>query len=213
MIILTPPWKYGKGYIGMESSETREYPSLIQTLFGTHTYSGEFAQDEARVQCEEMIRLRDLGATPMGVPYTEDPIMAMVQEKKQWDHILGVGRVLAGHGRDAISINEPRGAYTDADVDEIKEDNKWLRKELIMLVRVAGVAARGGGDDEPGADDEHGGDEDADGDDEIYDMLYMGQVPVGRWRQGGHVTGDSWPKLTWSIVLKRFPSNMSPGII
>ncbi|GJV93160.1 hypothetical protein Tco_1540973 [Tanacetum coccineum] len=114
------------------SSETREYPSLIQTLFDTHTHSGEFAQDEARVQCE-IIRLRDLGATPTGVPYTEDPIMAMVRERKQRGHILGVGRVLAGQGRDAISINEPQGAYTDADVDEIKEDNKWLRKELIML--------------------------------------------------------------------------------
>nr|GEV46225.1 hypothetical protein [Tanacetum cinerariifolium] len=62
----------------MESFETREYPSLIQTFFDTHTDGNAFAQDEARVQYEEMIRLRDLGANmPTDVPYTEDQIMAM----------------------------------------------------------------------------------------------------------------------------------------
>nr|GEX48530.1 hypothetical protein [Tanacetum cinerariifolium] len=34
----------------MESSETREYSSLIQTFFDPHTHGGEFAQDEALVQ-------------------------------------------------------------------------------------------------------------------------------------------------------------------
>ncbi|GJU93727.1 hypothetical protein Tco_1318483, partial [Tanacetum coccineum] len=34
----------------IKSSVTREYPSLIQTFFDTHTYGGELAQDEARVQ-------------------------------------------------------------------------------------------------------------------------------------------------------------------
>nr|GEX11984.1 hypothetical protein [Tanacetum cinerariifolium] len=51
----------------MESSETREYSSMIQTYYDTHTVDGE-----------EMLRLRDLGPnTPTGVPYTEDQIMAM----------------------------------------------------------------------------------------------------------------------------------------
>ncbi|GKD86852.1 hypothetical protein Tco_1358006 [Tanacetum coccineum] len=71
--------------------------------------------DEARVQYEEMLRLKDLGPNmPTGVPYTEDQIMAMVQRGKQRGHILDVGRVLAGQGRDVISINEPRCTYTDA---------------------------------------------------------------------------------------------------
>ncbi|GKA70308.1 hypothetical protein Tco_0776372, partial [Tanacetum coccineum] len=34
----------------IESSETCEYPSLIQTFFDTHTDGGKFAQDEAGVQ-------------------------------------------------------------------------------------------------------------------------------------------------------------------
>ncbi|GJW83337.1 hypothetical protein Tco_0156482 [Tanacetum coccineum] len=60
-------------------------------------------------------------------------IMAMVRKGKPRGNILGVGRVLARQGRDAISINKPRGAYTDVDVNELKDDNKWLRKELAML--------------------------------------------------------------------------------
>ncbi|GJU50375.1 hypothetical protein Tco_1219930 [Tanacetum coccineum] len=56
-----------------------------------------------------------------------------VRKGKQRGHIPGVGRVLAGQGRDAISINEPRCTHTHADVDEVKEDNKRLRKELAML--------------------------------------------------------------------------------
>nr|GEV95684.1 hypothetical protein [Tanacetum cinerariifolium] len=122
------------GRLMMESSENREYSSLIQTFFDIHTDGDKFAQDEARVQYEEMIRFRDLGAnTSTGVPYTEDQIIAIVQKGKQWGHISGVGRVLAGQGRDANSINEPRGTYTNADVDEIKEDSKRLKKELDLL--------------------------------------------------------------------------------
>ncbi|GJR18498.1 hypothetical protein Tco_0967025 [Tanacetum coccineum] len=90
-----------------------------------------------------MLRLRDLCAnTPTSVPYTEDQIMAMVRKGKQQRHIPGVGRVLAGHGSDVISINEPRCTHTDADVDEVKEENKWLRKELNMMMIVDVLSCR-----------------------------------------------------------------------
>ncbi|GKF11707.1 hypothetical protein Tco_0049633, partial [Tanacetum coccineum] len=86
---------------------------------------------------EEMLRMRDLGInTPTGVPYTEEQIMATVRKSKQRGHIPGVDRVLAGQGRDTIFIDEPRGTYTDAEIDEIKEDGKRLRKELELLRRV-----------------------------------------------------------------------------
>ncbi|GJW52341.1 hypothetical protein Tco_0093692 [Tanacetum coccineum] len=79
----------------------------------------------------------DLGAnTPMGVPYTEDQIMAMVCQGKQRGYILGVGRVLARQDRFVISNNKPRFTHTDADVDEVKEENKKLRKEINMLMTV-----------------------------------------------------------------------------
>nr|GEW91761.1 zinc finger, CCHC-type [Tanacetum cinerariifolium] len=44
-----------------------------------------------------MLRLQGLGSnTPMGVPYTDDEIMAIVRGGKQRGHIPGVGRVLPG---------------------------------------------------------------------------------------------------------------------
>ncbi|GKE80296.1 hypothetical protein Tco_1550296, partial [Tanacetum coccineum] len=93
----------------MESSETREYPSLIQTFFDTYTDSGEFAQDEARVQYEEMIRLKDLGAnTSTVVPYTEDQIMAMVRKGN------GSGRGVD----DEPDEDDELGGDEDADEDE-----------------------------------------------------------------------------------------------
>nr|GEX72066.1 hypothetical protein [Tanacetum cinerariifolium] len=185
------------GKLMMESSETQEYPSLIQTFFNTHTVGTEFRQDK-----EEMIQLKDLGSnTPTGVPYTEDQIMAMVRKGKQREHIPGVGRVLAGQGRDAISINEPRCTHTHVDVNEVKEDNKRLRKELAMLRTVrsddrmsqlltqlesqhevgGGSGSDGGEDDDLGVYEDGGGDEDADGDKES-------QLLNGRWR---HVAGES----------------------
>ncbi|GJV46915.1 hypothetical protein Tco_1437127 [Tanacetum coccineum] len=169
----------------MESFATREYPSLILTFFDTHTYGGEFAQDEARVQYEEMLRMRDLGAnTPMGVPYTKEQIMAMVRKGKQCEHIHGVGRDLTGLGRNAIFIDEPRGTYTNPEIDEIKEEVKRTRRELELLRRVVRTDDRmsqmltqfesqpeiGGGSGSGsggGEDDESGGDEDAGGDEDI----------------------------------------------
>ncbi|GKC31178.1 hypothetical protein Tco_1038472 [Tanacetum coccineum] len=83
-----------------------------------------------------MSRLKDLGPnTPSGVPYTDDEIMAIVRQGEQRRHILGVGRVLAGHGRDVLAIPEPRCTHT-VDVDEVKKTNKQLRKEIDMLMKV-----------------------------------------------------------------------------
>ncbi|GJR41458.1 hypothetical protein Tco_1217142 [Tanacetum coccineum] len=180
----------------MESSETHEYPSLISTFFDTHTYDGVFAQDNARIQYEEMLRLRDLGAnTPSGVPYTKEEILALVRKGKQRGYIPGVGRVLTGKGKTAIFANQPRGTYTDAKIDEMltstdktideaKEEAKRTRRELELLRRVVksdgwmsqlltqlGSQSEIDGDNRSGSggggDDESGEDEDAGGDDDI----------------------------------------------
>nr|GEX93678.1 hypothetical protein [Tanacetum cinerariifolium] len=51
----------------MESFETREYLSLIQTYSDTHTVDGVFLRDEERLLYEEMLRLNDLAPnTPTG---------------------------------------------------------------------------------------------------------------------------------------------------
>ncbi|GKF35689.1 hypothetical protein Tco_0112447, partial [Tanacetum coccineum] len=83
----------------MESSATREYPSLIHTFFLTHTFNGVFLNPEDKALYEEMLRLKGLGSnTETGVPYTEDEIMAIVRGGKQRGHIPGVGRVLPRQG-------------------------------------------------------------------------------------------------------------------
>ncbi|GJT18860.1 hypothetical protein Tco_0877566 [Tanacetum coccineum] len=81
----------------METSATKEYPSLIHTFFLTHTVGGVFLNPEDKALYDEMLRLQGLGSnTPTGVPYTEDEIMAIVRGGKQRGHIPGVGWVLPG---------------------------------------------------------------------------------------------------------------------
>nr|GEZ96818.1 hypothetical protein [Tanacetum cinerariifolium] len=72
----------------MESSATREYPSLIHTFFLTHNVGGVFLNLEEKALYDEMLRLHGLGSnTPSGVPYTDDEIMAIVRGGKQLGHI------------------------------------------------------------------------------------------------------------------------------
>nr|GEW73573.1 alcohol-forming fatty acyl-CoA reductase-like [Tanacetum cinerariifolium] len=103
--------------IRIESSETREYPSLIQTYYDTHTVNGVWLQDEVRLQYEEMRRLRDLGPnTPSGVPYTEDQIMAM-------------------DGDDEPSEDEDADKDEDTDGDEDSSDMLHMAKDLFKNVK------------------------------------------------------------------------------
>ncbi|GKE45176.1 retrotransposon protein, putative, ty3-gypsy subclass [Tanacetum coccineum] len=80
----------------MESSATREYPSLIQTYFDTHTVDGVFLRDEERLLYEEMLRLKDLGP----------------------QHAFGV---LEGQARDVLAIPESRCTHT-TDADESQHE-------------------------------------------------------------------------------------------
>ncbi|GJT04861.1 hypothetical protein Tco_0839323 [Tanacetum coccineum] len=111
------------------SSATQEYPSLIQTFFDTHTIGGVFLRDEDRRLYKEMLRLQGLGT------YTDDQIMAMVCGGKQRGHISGVGRVLAGKGKDVLDVrsqyesgsgaagDDESGDDEDADEDEEDADS------------------------------------------------------------------------------------------
>ncbi|GKE90200.1 hypothetical protein Tco_1567675, partial [Tanacetum coccineum] len=118
------------------SATTREYPSLIHTFFLTHTVGGVLLNPEDKALYDEMLRLHSLGSnTPTGVPYTEDEIMAIVREGKQWGHIPGVGRVLPGQGT--------------------------MLNKLESQSEYGGGSGSGGcGDDEPGDDKDDDEDED-----------------------------------------------------
>ncbi|GJZ30478.1 hypothetical protein Tco_0575525 [Tanacetum coccineum] len=135
----------------------------------------EEINDEERLLYEEMLRLQGLGT------YTDDQIMAIVRRGKQRGHMPGLGRVLAGRGRDVLVSPEPRCTHT-ADVDELKRTNKRLKKQMDMIMKVvrrddkmsqlltqlqsqynvgSGSGSGGGEDDEPD-DDEDAEEEDED---------------------------------------------------
>nr|GEY26884.1 hypothetical protein [Tanacetum cinerariifolium] len=177
------PESYEKLYyacpkLKMESSETREYPSLIQTYFDTHTVDCVFLQDEERLLYAPT--RRRVCPTPTMRSW---PWFAMASSG---GHIPGVGKILARQGRDVLTILEPRCTHT-TDVDEVKKTNKRLRKEIDMLMKAvrsddmifqlltrlqsqhevgSGSMSGGGGDDEPCKGEDAGEDEDADGDED-----------------------------------------------
>nr|GEU31738.1 hypothetical protein [Tanacetum cinerariifolium] len=96
--------------IGMESSSTREYPSLIYTFFVTHTVDGVFMLDEDRA-------IYALGSnTPSGVPYTEEEINALPRKGKQRGHLPGVSRVLPGYAINVLSLPPPQCTHNFADM-------------------------------------------------------------------------------------------------
>nr|GEU65220.1 hypothetical protein [Tanacetum cinerariifolium] len=66
--------------------------------------------------------------------YTDDQIMAMVRGGKQRGHIFGVGRVLAGRGKDVLNVPVPRCNHT-FNVNELKRSNKQLQKQIDMITK------------------------------------------------------------------------------
>ncbi|GJW78544.1 hypothetical protein Tco_0140226 [Tanacetum coccineum] len=118
----------------MESSATREYPSLIHTFFLTHTVNGVFLNPEDKALYDEMLRLQGLGSnTETGVPYTEDEIMAIVRGGKQWGHIPGVGRVLPGQG---TVIPPPPPCTHSSDVVKLKKKEKVITRQVNMFMKL-----------------------------------------------------------------------------
>nr|GEX95293.1 hypothetical protein [Tanacetum cinerariifolium] len=165
---------YTRVYVQMESSTTREYPSLINNFFLTHSVGGVFLNPEDKA-------LYGLGSnTPSGVPYTDDEIMVIVCKGKQRRHIPGVGRVLPGQG---TVIPPPPPCTHSSDVAKFKKSEKRLTKQVNTFMKLfrsdnkfsqiltqlesqpkygGGSESGGCGNDEP-RDDEDG---DEDGEDE-----------------------------------------------
>ncbi|GJY16979.1 reverse transcriptase domain-containing protein [Tanacetum coccineum] len=124
----------------MESSATREYPSLIHTFFVTHTVNGVFTRDEDRAIYEKVLRLRGLGSnTPSGVPYTEEEINALARKGKQRGHLPGVGRVLPGRATDVLippPPPPPQCTHNSGDVEKLKKKNKYLTKHVNLMMKL-----------------------------------------------------------------------------
>ncbi|GJY75278.1 retrotransposon protein, putative, ty3-gypsy subclass [Tanacetum coccineum] len=173
----------------MESSATREYPSLIDTFFVTHTVNGVFTRDEDRAIYEEMLRLQALGSnTESGVPYTEEEINALARKGKQRGHLPGVGRVLPGRATDVLippPPPPPQCTHNSADVEKLKKKNKYLTKQVNLMMKLfrsddkfsqmltqyestpefGNASGSGGCGDDEMADDEDGGEDEEDEED------------------------------------------------
>ncbi|GJV86532.1 hypothetical protein Tco_1530470 [Tanacetum coccineum] len=140
----------------MESSATREYPSLIHTFFVTHTVNGVFTRDEER-SLYEMLRLQALGSnTETGVPYTEEEIMAIIRKGKQRGHLLGVGRVLAGRATDRC----------EDDAEAFRSDDKFsqMLDQFESSPEFGGASGSGGCGDDKSGDDKDDNEDEEDGD-------------------------------------------------
>ncbi|GKE84556.1 hypothetical protein Tco_1558298, partial [Tanacetum coccineum] len=121
----------------MESSATREYPSLIYTFFVTHTVNGVFTRDEDRAIYEEMLRLHALGSnTPSSVPYTDEEINALARKGKQRGHLPGVGRVLPRRATDVLIPPPPQCTHNSGDVEKLKKKNKYLTKQVNLMMKL-----------------------------------------------------------------------------
>ncbi|GJZ31341.1 hypothetical protein Tco_0576388, partial [Tanacetum coccineum] len=111
----------------MESSATREYPSLIHTFFLTHTVNGVFLNPEDKALYDEMLRLQGLGSnTETGVPYTED----RARSDDKFSQMLTQPEIGGGNGSGGPGDDE-QGHDEDDGEDEEDEDDK-----LVILVNI-----------------------------------------------------------------------------
>nr|GEY98308.1 hypothetical protein [Tanacetum cinerariifolium] len=181
----------------MESSATREYPSLFHTFFLTHTVGGVFLNPEDKALYNEMWRLQGLGSnTPLGVPYTDDEIMAIVRGGKQRGYIPDVCRVLPGHD---TFIPPPPLCTHSSDVTKLKKSEKLPTKQVNMFMMLfrrdkfsqmvtqfESQPEYGGG----GGSDGCGDDEPEDVEDDIEDGEMSADVARGH---GGNGDDDDHP--------------------
>ncbi|GJV96568.1 putative reverse transcriptase domain-containing protein [Tanacetum coccineum] len=179
----------------METSATREYPSLIHTFFLTHTVGGVFLNPEDKALYDEMLRLQGLGSnTPTGVPYTEDEIMAIVSGASSGGTFSVLDGVL------------PRTARSD---DKFSQ----MLNQFESQPEYGGGSGSGGcGDDEPG-DDEDGGEDEDDNMLSIEFDLYLRTKEVcdfwaRRCRPGTCRPGN---ESQFELFVPLIPGDMSPG--
>ncbi|GJZ69975.1 F-box domain containing protein [Tanacetum coccineum] len=140
-----------------QSSDTQEYPSLIDTFWRTHTVDGVFPKDEDRRIYEEMKRLEATGE------YTEDEINRLARGGKLRGHIPGVGRVLPARATSRPSMPAPDKSLKSIHkkvnfmMSLFRSDSKY--SDMFKEFESGGASGSGGcGDDEEGEDEDGDGD-------------------------------------------------------
>ncbi|GJR03404.1 hypothetical protein Tco_0526388 [Tanacetum coccineum] len=128
----TQRYSDNKHTLKRRADENHEYLSFISSFYDTHTHEDVWEQEDALIQDEETIKLRDMGAnTPTGVPYTKEQILAMVIKGKQRGHILGRG---SGSGaRGGSGSGGGTDDYEGRDEDVFEDDNEGCCASIVLL--------------------------------------------------------------------------------
>ncbi|GJT21423.1 RNA-directed DNA polymerase, eukaryota [Tanacetum coccineum] len=133
----------------METSATREYPSLIHTFFLTHTVGGVFLNPEDKALYDEMLRLQGLGSnTPTGQG-------TVIPPPSQSTHSTDIARLKKREKRLTKQVNMYMRLF--------RSDDKFsqMLNQLESQPEYGGGSGSGGcGDDEPADDEDGGKDED-----------------------------------------------------
>ncbi|GJW87574.1 hypothetical protein Tco_0162914, partial [Tanacetum coccineum] len=132
----------------MESSATREYPSLIHTFFLTHTVGDVFLNPADKALYDEMLRLQGLGSnTPSGQGTVIPPPPPCM------------------HSSDVATFKKREKLLTkkiNVFMKLFRSDDKFSKMltHLESQPKYGGGSGSGGcGDDEPGDDEDDGEDE------------------------------------------------------
>ncbi|GJV72159.1 hypothetical protein Tco_1492154 [Tanacetum coccineum] len=138
-----------------------------------------------------MLRLQALGSNTLsGVPYTEEEINALAQKGKQRGHLPDVGRVLPGWATNVLippPPPSPQCTHNSSDVEKLKKKNKYLTKQVNLMMKLFRR------DDEM-ADDEDGGEDEEDEEDGDSWRCYI-------WRQVAHEGLDLSLGIVVNVVV------------
>nr|GEX61436.1 hypothetical protein [Tanacetum cinerariifolium] len=179
----------------MESSATREYPSLIHTFFVTHTVGGVFMRDEDRAIYEEILRLQDRRVCP-------------TLKKTSMPWLKRASSILPGWATYVLSPSSPQCTHNSADVEKLKKKNKYLTKQVNLMMKLfrsddkfshmlnqyesspefGNASGSGGCGDDEMVDDEDGDEDEEDEED-----------------------GESPAKSLGNVAWKSIPSELSPS--
>ncbi|GKB07792.1 hypothetical protein Tco_0836076 [Tanacetum coccineum] len=133
----------------IETSATRECPSLIYTFFLTHTVGGVFLNPEDKALYDEMLRLQGLGSnTPTGQGTAIPP-------PSQSTHSVDIARLKKREKRLTKQVNVFMRLFRSYD------KFSQMLTQLESQPEYGGGSRSGGcGDDEPGDDEDGGEDKD-----------------------------------------------------
>ncbi|GKA04446.1 hypothetical protein Tco_0683566 [Tanacetum coccineum] len=122
----------------MRCSETREYPSLIDTFFVTHTVNGVFIRDEDRAIYEEMVRWGCRLQHRVGCALPDERSMPCSKGQQGVTFpVVGMVLTVTGQSMFLSTAPNPPAAYQCPQTRDVrkagKKKNKYLTKQAKLV--------------------------------------------------------------------------------